>query len=137
AWFHVAGEARMWERAAQAGRGPPQSQAPARDPEMFQRLERASDVIRRISLPWDGLFRGMERAASDRIALLAVEPDPVPPQVVVSGEARAYAEVLRYMSRLEAEAVLTQPGLLHHEVRAEGQQRPVAFSITAHWSMIP
>ena len=137
AWLDLSDEAHVWARAV-AANGPATGRASAAaDPALAQRVEQAGQVIRRLSLPWDGLFRGMEAAGNEHIALLGVEPDPVRGKVTLSGEAQAYAEVLRYMTRLDAGAVLTQPQLLNHEVRTDGAQHPVAFSIAATWRTAP
>ena len=135
AWLDLSDEAHVWARAV-AANGPAAGRAAA-DPALAQRVEQAGEVIGRLSMPWDGLFQGMEAAGNEHIALLGVEPDPVRGKVTLSGEAQAYAEVLRYMTRLDAGAVLTQPQLLSHEVRSEGAQHPVAFSIAATWRTRP
>jgi hypothetical protein len=136
AWVDVAQDALAWERAAAAAERKAAPTA-AVDPALARQLQEAGEVIRRLSLPWDQLFRGMEQAASERVALLGIEPDPARREVRLNGEAQAYAEVLRYMSRLEAGTVLTHPRLLNHEMRDEGGQRPVAFAMTARWETGP
>ena len=113
------------ERQAQRSTG-----IPAPDP---LEVQQAGEVVRKLSLPWDSLFRGMEAAAVDRVALLGVQPDPVRRVVVLSGEAAGYGDVLRYMTRLDSGEVLTRPRLLSHAVRSEGAAHPVAFSITTEW----
>jgi hypothetical protein len=136
AWIDMKEEARVWERAAAAVQRPA-SNAAAQDPELARRLDQANEVIHRLSLPWEALFRNLEQAASNRIALLAMEPDPGQGKIMLAGEAQAYGEVLQYMTRLESGAVLGQPRLLSHAVREDGPSRPVAFAITAQWRTAP
>lgn len=137
AWVNLAGEAQRWDGVAVAASRHERTNVAARDPAMQKEIDQANDVIHRLSLPWDALFRGMEDAASERIALLGVEPDLNRHVVTLSGEAQAYGEVLRYMTRLESGAVLTEPRLLSHEVRDEGPRHPVAFAISATWKISP
>ncbi|HEY5930916.1 MAG TPA: PilN domain-containing protein [Burkholderiales bacterium] len=138
AWMNLAGEAQRWDGVAVAASLHERTDvAAARDPAMLKEIDQANEVIHRLSLPWDALFRGMEDAASERIALLGVEPDLNRHMVTLSGEAQAYGEVLRYMTRLESGAVLTEPRLLSHEVRDEGPRHPVAFAISATWKISP
>src|SRR5438105_378140 len=48
----------------------------------------ARDTVRRLAMPWDSLFRALEASQTDRVALLAVEPDVENRAVTVSGEAK-------------------------------------------------
>jgi hypothetical protein len=136
-WLNLAGEAQRWASMATVDNDHERSAAATFDPGSLKEIEQANEVIHRLSLPWDALFRGMEDAASERIALLGVEPDLNRHVVTLSGEAQAYGEVLRYMTRLDAGAVLTEPRLLSHEVRSEGLLHPVAFAISANWKISP
>lgn len=102
-----------------------------------QEIETARGVIRRLSLPWDALFRAMETAAFENVALLGVQPDAQQSSVNLAGEARAYADVLTYMSRLERSGALTNVRLLSHEIRRDDPQRPVAFTVAARWKTEP
>ena len=134
-WLSVAGEAERWAGVADAAPRRPGAATITVDAAQLEEMEQANAVIHGLSLPWDGLFSGIEEAATERVALLGVAPDPTRRVVVISGEAPAYAEVLRYMTRLDAGAVLTEPRLLNHEVREEGSRHPVAFAITTRWRM--
>lgn len=137
AWLNLAAEAQRWNGMAVVANRHGQAGPALNDPGTLKEIEQANEVIHRLSLPWDALFRGMEDAASERIALLGVEPDLNRQVVTLSGEAQAYGEVLRYMTRLDSGAVLTEPRLLSHEVRNEGPRHPVAFAISANWKISP
>ena len=39
-----------------------------------QEVAAARDTVQRLSLPWDDLFSAIESAASDKVALAAIEP---------------------------------------------------------------
>lgn len=93
----------------------------------------ARETIRRLSVPWDDLFGALEATLTDKVALLAIEPDPRSGTVVISGDGRDYVSTLDYVSELERSGVLAQVHLVKHELRASEPQQPVAFSIAASW----
>lgn len=49
----------------------------------------ANEVVRQLNVPWDTLFGELERAASDGVALLAVQPDAESGQVRISGDRKS------------------------------------------------
>jgi hypothetical protein len=93
----------------------------------------ARDTVARLAMPWDGLFGALETAASDQVALLAVEPDPKAGKVTISGEGKDYLAALSYVLNLSRSDALSGVQLVRHEVKPEDPQRPVAFSISAIW----
>ena len=97
----------------------------------------ANDVIGRLSLPWNTLFRSLEGAALDTVALLGVQPQPQQRLVTLVGEARSYADVLDYMERLDASDAFVHSRLVSHRVKREDPVHPVDFIIAAQWRMAP
>ncbi len=93
----------------------------------------ARDTVARLAMPWDSLFGAIETAASDQVALLAVEPDPKAGKVTISGEGKDYLAALTYVLNLSRSDALSGVQLVRHEVKPEDPQRPVAFSISAVW----
>lgn len=94
----------------------------------------ARDTVQRLSMPWTRLFGALEHAASDRVALLAIEPDPKTGSVLISGDSRDYLAVLTYVASLSREPGLSRVQLVRHEVRANDPQQPVAFAVSAAWT---
>ncbi len=93
----------------------------------------AAETIRRLTTPWDTLFTALESAASDDVALLAIDPDPASGTVVISGESKNYLAALSYVLDLRRAKTLGHVHLVKHELRQNDPQRPVAFSISASW----
>jgi Tfp pilus assembly protein PilN len=117
-----------------ARRDSPRLRAAAGDPKaLVQEIRAANAVIERLAVPWDALFRELEGAAADGVALLSIQPDPAGGQVRIAGEAKRYPDVLAYVARLEAREHLANVFLAGHEVRTGAPQRPVAFSLVADW----
>lgn len=131
ALMRVAGERAPGVPArAAAGRAPGTlAQPPSAD-----ELAAAAETVRRLSLSWDGLFAALEAAASDKIALLGVEPDPKSQTVLITGEGKDYAAALAYVVELRRAGPLARVHLVHHETKRDDPQKPVAFSVAASWS---
>ena len=100
-------------------------------------VDQANEVIRRLSMPWNGLFRAIEESAIDRVALLSVQPDSNRQILNLRGEAQAYDDVLAYVERLDASGALAQARLVTHEVKAGDPQHPVVFAVAARWGAAP
>jgi hypothetical protein len=117
-----------------ARRDAPRLSAAAADPkQLAQEIRSANAVIERLAVPWDALFRELEGAAADGVALLSIQPDPASGQVRIAGEAKRYPDVLAYVARLEAREQLANVFLVGHETKQGAPQRPVAFSLVAEW----
>ncbi|HMH16533.1 MAG TPA: PilN domain-containing protein [Burkholderiales bacterium] len=93
----------------------------------------AQDTILRLSMPWDNVFRALESARSDDIALLSIEPDTGSGSVNIAGEARSYPAALTYVAWLSHEKTLKNVRLAKHEFVQNDSRRPLAFTISADW----
>ena len=99
-----------------------------------EELAAARDAVQRLTLPWGALFGALESAASDRVALLAIEPDPRAGTVTLSGDSKDYLAALSYVLDLRRAEALSSVQLVRHEQRGKDPQRPVSFSISATWA---
>jgi hypothetical protein len=90
----------------------------------------ARETVQRLSLPWDELFTALEGAASDQVALLAIEPDPRNGTVVISGDSKDYLAALTYVLNLSRAETLSRVQLVRHEAK----QNAVGFSVSASWA---
>lgn len=108
-----------------------------------EELAAAKESLRQLSMPWNKLFQALEaanaasaneggnRISPQRIALLAIEPEPDSGNVRISGEAPDYLAVLNYVLDLRRAGTLAEVNLVHHEQTAA--RGSVAFSISATW----
>ncbi|MGQ0651764.1 MAG: hypothetical protein ACT4P4_05785 [Betaproteobacteria bacterium] len=87
------------------------------------------EAVTSLSLPWTDLFRAIEGATSDEVALLAVEPDPTTGTVLISADTLSYLAALAYVRSLAASGALSQVHLVRHEWKAGAMQ----FSVSADW----
>lgn len=107
------------------------------DPALARELLAAEQVVQRLALPWDDLFRTVESAAYERVALLAIEPDVRKRELSITGEAHDFLAMLTYVARLSEPGPLTDVHLVRHEVRADDPRRPLNFTIAASWRVQP
>jgi hypothetical protein len=119
------------DRPAQAG-GPARGARPAAPEE----IAHARDTYLRLTTPWNELFGALESTASDKVVLLAIEPDPRAGTVVISGEGGDYPAVLEYVAGLQRAGILERVHLLRHEVRENERGRAAGFAVSASWSEV-
>lgn len=93
----------------------------------------AQDTILRLSMPWDNVFRALEAARSDDVALLSIEPDAGSGSLNLTGEAKSYPAALTYVAWLSHEKTLKNVRLARHELVQNDPRRPLAFTISADW----
>lgn len=122
-------EAQLESRRAPVARGSTRP-LPA---EARTELARLSQVVRQLSTPWDALFSSIETSIGENVALLGIQPDAAAARVTISAEARNYGEALWFAQRLSAGDTLAEAFLTGHELRRDGSQRPVRFTISARW----
>ena len=96
-------------------------------------LAAASDAARKLALPWSALFRALETSRTDRVALLAIEPDAEKRTVLLSAEAKDYAAALAYVGNLARQDTLANVYLSHHELKQAAGQRVLAITVSALW----
>jgi len=95
-----------------------------------QEVAAVRETVQRLSLPWDELFTALESAASDKVALAAIEPDAKAGTVTISGDGKDYLAALSYVLNLSRTEGLERVQLVRHEQKNEG----VSFAVSAAWS---
>ena len=97
-----------------------------------QEVAAVRETVQRLSLRWDELFTALESAASDKVALAAIEPDPRNGTVTISGDGKDYLAALSYVLNLSRTEGLERVQLVRHEQKNEGNGA-VSFAISAAW----
>jgi Tfp pilus assembly protein PilN len=113
-------EARIAQRS-------PAGRAPKATP---QEVAVARDTVQRLATPWDELFGALEAAASDKVALAAIEPDAKAGTVTITGDGKDYLAALSYVLNLSHTEGLERVQLVRHEQKNE----TVNFAVSAAWS---
>lgn len=122
--------------SAPAARPRPATSSPL-DPALARELRVAERAVEHLALPWDDLFRQVEAASYERVALLAIEPDAHKRELSITGEALDYLAVLTYVARLGERDMLSDVHLVRHEMREDAPQRPLQFTVAARWKAGP
>ena len=99
-----------------------------------QEIARANEILKQLSLPWNNLFQTLESTSTKDIALLSIQPDSNKQLVRISGQARNFAALLTYITRLEHSGILNHVYLTRHEVQTADPQKPINFSLIALWT---
>lgn len=110
-----------------------QPRSRAARPASAEELTAARDSVQRLALPWGALFAALESAASDRVALLSIQPDPRAGTVTITGDSKDYLAALTYVLNLSRAETLSDVQLVRHELKSKDPQRPVSFSVSATW----
>jgi hypothetical protein len=98
-------------------------------PASAEEVAAARETVQRLSLPWTRLFAAIESAASEQVALTAIEPDPKTGTVKISGDSKDYLAALTYVLNLSRAEGLSSVQLVRHEMR----QGSVGFTVSASW----
>jgi Tfp pilus assembly protein PilN len=98
-----------------------------------QEMKRAGEVLERLALPWDTLFKAVESSAGEHVALLSIQPDEKRGSVSIGGEARNVDAMLEYVRRLQQSGTLRNVHLVNHQVEVQDAQMPVRFLVVATW----
>ena len=90
-------------------------------------------TIHQLNLPWHVLFSQLEKAKTDGVALLSVEPNTNSTAIKVVGEAINYQTMLTYVRNLSAQNALQGVYLIDHKMDEQNPNKPIRFSLEASW----
>lgn len=85
-----------------------------------------------IRIDWEQLYRSIDAATGEDVALLAIRPSAAGKAVQISGEARNMAAALAFVEALRREP-LDKAVLLSHQIKQSDPQQPILFEIAATW----
>jgi Tfp pilus assembly protein PilN len=105
--------------------------------QLAKEVSNANEVLRKLSVPWEDLFRAVELSGGNKVTLLALEPEIENRQVKIRGETRDYKALLNYVTRLQSQPVLGSVYLQSHQIQLQDSEKPVRFSIVATWQEKP
>ena len=107
---------------------PAQARSPVRSASP-EELAAARETLERLAMPWQELLAALEAAASEDVALLAIEPDPKSGTVRISGDGKDYPAALGYVESLGRLESLSGVELVRHEAK----KHAVGFTVSARW----
>ena len=125
AWSYHAARSTLSENQARVAKRTPGA-APKATP---QEVAAVRDTVQRLALPWEELFKALESAASDKVALASIEPDAKTGTVTITGDGKDYLAALSYVLNLSRTEGLERVQLVRHEQKNES----VSFAVSAAW----
>ena len=96
-----------------------------------EEIRRAEAVVKNLTLPWAGLIRAIEQAATREVAILQLEPNAETRMVRLTAEARSREAMFDYLRRLGNAGGIGEVHLVHHQILKDEPQRPLQFSVHA------
>ncbi|MBL0010219.1 MAG: PilN domain-containing protein [Nitrosomonas sp.] len=104
--------------------------------EIRKEIIQANATLDQINLPWEALFDSIERAATEEIALLSLQPTVSNRTLRISGEAKNMSELLDFVEALERELTFENVHLLNYKIKQDNPHRPIVFLLTAAWIQV-
>ena len=126
-WSYHSAKKTLTENQARVAKRTVGNAAPKATP---QEVAAVRETVQRLSLPWGELFTALETAASDNVALAAIEPDAKTGTVTITGDGKDYLAALSYVLNLSRTEGLERVQLVRHEQKNE----VVNFAVSAAWS---
>ena len=106
----------------------------AMPPQQLEEVMKFSNrTIHQLNLPWRVLFLQLEKAKTDGVALLSVEPNTNSTAIKVVGEAKNYQTMLTYVRNLSVQGALHSVYLVDHKMDEQNPDKPIRFSLEASW----
>jgi Tfp pilus assembly protein PilN len=98
-------------------------------------IQRAGQVIERLTIPWEKLFDVIDSSVDDSVALLALAPDSDKQTLHISAEARDLSAMLAYQKRLNNSGLLQAAHVVSHQFQVQDPARAVRFEIETRWQV--
>jgi hypothetical protein len=95
---------------------------------------KAVEAMRAVSASatrWEAFFTALEKAADDKVTLLALAPTAS--TILIDGEAQNLPAALDYAQRLQGGTTLANAHVARYEIARDQPGQPVRFTVEAGW----
>lgn len=96
-------------------------------------LNNIATIKKQIDLQWFALLNAFETAQLEDVTLTQMLPNADKSTFSITGEAKNYAILLKYIHRLEETTSLSNVHLISHEVNETHPQHPIVFEVEGEW----
>ncbi len=93
-------------------------------------LRQMDAVTARLNVPWSDVLDVIERSATPKVALLALEPDARAGSINLTAEARSLEDLLAYAEALGQDTAVASVDLGQHDLRAQEPGQPVRMTLS-------
>jgi Tfp pilus assembly protein PilN len=115
---------------AQERQRPRVAAAPKLTADQFKASQAA---IRQLNQPWVALLETLESTRKGRVALLELRLDSTNDRIRGVAEAKNPQEMLRFVSQMKAQPLLTSVELNLHQMSQTDPNKPYRFEFSAYW----
>jgi Tfp pilus assembly protein PilN len=102
-----------------------------------EQVKEVENVMRQLTLPWGELIETVEKAGSNDIAILQLQPEAQQRVLRITGEARSQEAMVDYLKRLAEARGFAYVHLLSHQVQQDDPHKPVQFAAQASFKGMP
>lgn len=93
-----------------------------------------NQAITALNLPWTDLFDALEKASSDKVALLQVLPNNRQSSLKAVAETKNSDDMIAYLEALKQQKFFTDVVLEKHEINEQDPNKPYRFQFAVLWS---
>jgi Tfp pilus assembly protein PilN len=93
-----------------------------------ENLKALGSVIKQLNVPWQDIFKQLEKTMPPDIALLSIEPDAQRGLIRLQAEAESLDSLLRYASSLQNYSIFGRLYYSKHETNEQDPNKPVRLS---------
>ena len=103
------------------------------DARLVAEWTRAIAVADELNIPWEKLFATLEAESQRPVAILSLDPDAQKREIILTGEAKNFEEMLGYYRLLQQQEIFSGLVLHTHQVNHQDREKPIRFRVTANW----
>lgn len=93
-----------------------------------------NQVVLQLNLPWRELQYALEEATTEKVAVLALEPDARSRILKITAETKNSDDMLSYIERLKLQDSFVSVLLNKHEINEQDANKPWRFQLDLQWS---
>ena len=93
-----------------------------------ENLKALGGVIKQLNVPWQDIFKQLEKTIPPDIALLSIEPDAQRGQIRLQAEAESLDSLLRYASTLQNYGIFGRLNYSKHETNEQDPNKPARLT---------
>jgi len=92
-----------------------------------------NQAVTKLNLPWSDVFDALEKASSDRVALLQVSPNSQKASLKVMAETKSSDDMIAYLEGVKQQKFFTDIVLEKHEINEQDPNKPYRFQFEVQW----
>ncbi|MBC3915996.1 hypothetical protein H8L32_00735 [Undibacterium sp. CY18W] len=92
-----------------------------------------NQAIGQLNTPWTNLLDALEKATTDKAALLQVTPDMKKSLMKGIAESKSTEDMIAYIEVLKRQAFFSSIVLEKHEINEQDPSKPIRFQFEAQW----